>query len=73
MMLVHVHAVQGLLLELIIAIMARRSECCCLHVVMAPYRVFRIMDDDGSKRLDFDEFKKGIHDYGLVMEEPVSV
>lgn len=52
---------------------ARLSECCCLHVVMVPYRVFRIMDDDGSKKLDFDEFKKGIHDYGLVMDEPVSV
>ncbi|XP_065905567.1 calcyphosin-like protein [Dysidea avara] len=33
-------------------------------------RIFRIMDDDGSKKLDYDEFKKGIHDYGLVMEDP---
>jgi len=31
------------------------------------------MDDDGSKKLDYEEFKKGIHDYGLVMEDPVSV
>lgn len=30
------------------------------------------MDDDGSKKLDFDEFKKGIHDYGLLMEDSVS-
>ena len=36
------------------------------------YRVFRIMDDDGSKKLDFEEFKKGIHDYGLLMEDAVS-
>ena len=30
------------------------------------------MDDDGSKKLDFEEFKKGIHDYGLLMEDAVS-
>ena len=30
------------------------------------------MDDDGSKKLDFDEFKKGIHDYGLLVEDAVS-
>ena len=35
-------------------------------------RVFRIMDDDGSKKLDFEEFKKGIHDYGLLLEDAVS-
>lgn len=35
-------------------------------------RVFRIMDDDGSKKLDFQEFKKGIHDYGLLMDDAVS-
>ncbi|XP_077980861.1 calcyphosin-like protein [Glandiceps talaboti] len=28
-------------------------------------RVFRIMDDDRSKSLNFDEFKKGLHDYGV--------
>ena len=31
------------------------------------------MDDDGSKKLDFDEFKKGIHDYGLLVEDAVSI
>lgn len=31
-------------------------------------RTFRIMDDDRSKSLDFQEFKKGIHDYGLDMD-----
>ena len=44
------------------------SQCVCVCV----YRVFRIMDDDGSKKLDFEEFKKGIHDYGLLMEDAVS-
>lgn len=29
------------------------------------------MDDDESKSLDFREFKKGIHDYGLLMEDTV--
>ncbi|XP_076810494.1 calcyphosin-like protein [Clavelina lepadiformis] len=31
-------------------------------------RSFRIMDDDRSKKLDFDEFKKGICNCGLDME-----
>ena len=35
-------------------------------------RVFRIMDDNGSKSLDFDEFKKGLGDYGLVVSSDVS-
>ena len=30
------------------------------------------MDDDGSKNLDFGEFKKGILDYGLDLENDVS-
>jgi Ca2+-binding EF-hand superfamily protein len=29
------------------------------------YRLFRIMDDDGSKNLNFEEFKKGLIEYGL--------
>ncbi|XP_056324372.1 calcyphosine-like a [Danio aesculapii] len=28
-------------------------------------RMFRIMDDDGSKSLDFQEFAKGLQDYGV--------
>ena len=28
-------------------------------------RAFRIMDDDGNKKISFTEFKKGLHDYGL--------
>ena len=31
-------------------------------------RTFRIFDDDGNKSLDFNEFKKGLRDYGLFFE-----
>jgi len=31
-------------------------------------RVFKIMDDDGNRTLDFNEFKKGLRDYGLILE-----
>lgn len=34
-------------------------------------RVFRIMDDDGSRSLNFEEFNKGIHDYGLTLNSDV--
>lgn len=34
-------------------------------------RLFRIMDDDGSKSLDLAEFKKGLHDYGLTISDKV--
>ena len=37
------------------------SICFC-------YRQFRIIDDDGSRSLDFNEFKKGVHDFGIEME-----
>lgn len=30
------------------------------------------MDDDSNKKLDMSEFKKGISDYGLVLEDGVS-
>lgn len=39
--------------------------CCC-------HRVFRIIDDDGSKSLDISEFKKGLKDYGLDITDAVS-
>ena len=26
------------------------------------------MDDDGNRTIDFKEFKKGLHDYGCMME-----
>ena len=29
------------------------------------FSLFKIMDDDGSKKLSFDEFKKGVEEYGL--------
>ncbi|XP_069073104.1 calcyphosin-like protein [Pleurodeles waltl] len=31
-------------------------------------RAFRIMDDNGSRSLDMEEFSKGLHDYGVVMD-----
>lgn len=31
-------------------------------------RTFKIIDDDGSRSIDIKEFKKGIHDYGVIME-----
>ncbi|XP_028658300.1 calcyphosine-like b isoform X1 [Erpetoichthys calabaricus] len=31
-------------------------------------RVFKIMDDDNSRSLDFKEFMKGLHDYGVLIE-----
>lgn len=30
------------------------------------------MDDDGSKSLDFAEFKKGLNDYGMGVSEEVT-
>ena len=40
-------------------------------LVSCIFRTFRIMDDDESKSLDIKEFKKGIHDYGLLIEDTV--
>ncbi|XP_069505686.1 calcyphosin isoform X1 [Ambystoma mexicanum] len=31
-------------------------------------RAFRIMDDNGSKSLDMEEFSKGLHDYGVLLD-----
>ncbi|KAK3747591.1 hypothetical protein QZH41_015827 [Actinostola sp. cb2023] len=38
------------------------------HLSFEHGRVFRIMDDDGNRSLDFSEFKKGLRDYGLILE-----
>lgn len=35
-------------------------------------RAFRIMDDDGNRKLDKREFKKGVHDYGLDIPNDVT-
>ncbi|XP_072113607.1 calcyphosine-like b isoform X2 [Mobula birostris] len=32
-------------------------------------RVFRIMDDDRNRTLDFKEFAKGLNDYGVLLEK----
>jgi len=32
-------------------------------------RTFKIMDDDGNRSLDFQEFKKGLHDYGAEVDK----
>ena len=32
-------------------------------------RLFRNMDDDGSKALSFSEFQKGVYEYGVDIEE----
>lgn len=37
------------------------------HVVI--FRVFRIMDDNNNRTLDFKEFLKGLNDYAVVMEK----
>ena len=51
------------------------SDCHCTFEILIPcsdvFRVFRIMDDDGSRALDFNEFKKGVRDYGLILEPKV--
>ena len=31
--------------------------------------MFRLYDDDGSKRLTFQEFRNGVSDYGVQMSE----
>ncbi|XP_072044707.1 calcyphosin-like protein [Amphiura filiformis] len=32
-------------------------------------RTFRIMDDDGNRTLNLEEFMKGLHDYGVAVSE----
>ena len=51
--------------------------CCPLYnvdcVCIFRDRIFRIMDDDGSKTLNMEEFKKGLKDYGVTVSEAVRV
>ena len=34
-------------------------------------RTFRIYDDDGSKNMNYEEFKEGLKDYGLDLSDEV--
>ena len=43
-------------------------DCVC---IIFRDRIFRIMDDDGSKTLNMEEFKKGLKDYGVTVSEAV--
>ena len=53
------------------------SVLACIHVFYSLYvcvfvcRKFRIMDDDGSKTLSYDEFKKGLIESGVRLDEKV--
>lgn len=38
--------------------------------IMGLGRQFRIMDDNGNRRLDINEFVKAVHDYGVVLTMP---
>lgn len=40
--------------------------CMCVCIF---FRVFRIMDDNNNRTLDFKEFVKGLNDYAVVMEK----
>ncbi|KAG8131173.1 hypothetical protein E2320_017727 [Naja naja] len=38
-------------------------------VNLLSFRVFRIMDDNNSRTLDFKEFVKGLHDYAVLIDK----
>ena len=40
-----------------------------LYHMVSVSRMFRRIDDDGSKQLSYEEFSKGIHDTGLDLDE----
>eukprot|EP00118_Oscarella_pearsei_P024752 m.306719 g.306719 ORF g.306719 m.306719 type:complete len:191 (+) comp41531_c0_seq1:88-660(+) len=44
-----------------------RSKCLARGAsgIKGMGRQFRIMDDDGSRTLNYEEFSKGVHDFGL--------
>ena len=46
---------------------------CSIYIApLFIFRVFRIMDDDGSKSINFEEFQKGLSDYGVKISGQVS-
>lgn len=42
---------------------------CILLKLHIFHRVFRIMDDDNSRTLDFKEFVKGLNDYAVMIDK----
>ena len=40
-----------------------------LAVVFAVCRTFRLYDDNGNKRLDLEELRTGLRDYGIVLSD----
>ena len=37
------------------------------------HRQFKIMDDDRSRTLSYEEFKKGVRDFGLAVSDEVCI
>ena len=56
-----------------------KHKTCSFHIVVhyllpcTVHRQFRNIDDDGSKSLDYEEFKKGLQDFGLTFADDVSL
>ncbi len=36
-----------------------------IRLIILIFSLFRIMDDDGNRKLNLDEFRKGVQEYGL--------
>lgn len=48
-----------------------RQKCLArgAHGIKGIARIFRNMDDDGSRNLNYDEFQKGLNDFGVSLED----